>query len=822
MDRGYDFYLDENEHERMAVRTRYANTQATPNMGTKCTLVHTFGIAGDNRRDGRCGFWLASVDFTETAKCIALIAAIVFLGAVQAFCQTTINLQTQSRNPDFSTFPFTRPTTVGALLPSTCQVGQLFFNTAAAPGANLYACTTNNTWTLESSTGSNNSAWSGITAPAGNLSVSMGSYTSLFTFGSSSGSNDLFKWTDSASNSGTGALGHFTTAAGSSAIPWQADANGVGWMVNSIGQLQGTASSSAGMIALPQGNAPVSFPSNSFAFYAPPSIGTSYQWMLPASDAAGAVVSDGNGIPGHLSLVGFSGTGNIAKVSSPTITTPIISGAEEWLFTVGTSGVMANTLCKTDSSFNIIAVTTSDIDAYGVCQTTASPGTMNYAVARYGQQAILVDGAATIGNVAIVSTTNAGYVHDSGQTSSANIPIATRIIGPFKTAASASGQTATVDLTPAYFGTQLPNSSVTIQQAGTAQGNVATLNCSTNVTCSVSGGVATIAATSTASSSFAALTSATNTQAAMVVGTGGSLAPSGSGSVEATSLVDSNQNAVIKAAATPSATNQITVTNAANGGTPVIAASGGSDPNIPLTIQGKGTGRLNLNSNSAQVDNAGNLTVASCNGCGGSATAPAILGWNPWGYGYGNGTTGGALVASMANAGMTQSFVAWGPVNFTEVDVSVAVASGTSCSGGTCGLIAGVFSPGSTLTPLCLATAAYSGNPTGTLDTNTTGLKALPIASGTNVSGGVCSLPAGTQYILMLATDSTVLKLVNYQNGGTSAAGVINRLHPYLNGTSTASISTGNGPSLAFSGTIASSTFTGSQGSTVFEAGFNQ
>ncbi len=74
----------------------------------------------------------------------------------QAFAQTTtnipttLNLQTQGRNPDFSAFPFTRPISVGSTLPATCQLGQLYFNSAAAAGSNLYACTAANIWTLES------------------------------------------------------------------------------------------------------------------------------------------------------------------------------------------------------------------------------------------------------------------------------------------------------------------------------------------------------------------------------------------------------------------------------------------------------------------------------------------------------------------------------------------------------------------------------------------------------------------------------------------------------------------------------------------------
>ncbi|HEX4808976.1 MAG TPA: hypothetical protein VH325_08605, partial [Bryobacteraceae bacterium] len=178
----------------------------------------------------------------------------------------------------------------------------------------------------------------------------------------------------------------------------------------------------------------------------------------------------------HLSMLGFSGTGNLARVTSPTLTSPtltsptltapVIGGAENWLFTVGAGGVTASTLCKTDTSFNIVAVTTSDSGAYGVCPTTAVSGTTNYAVARYGQQAVLADGSTTIGDMAAISTTNAGYVHDLGQTASSNVPVTQRIIGVFKTAAAASGQTAIVDLTPAHFG-----SGTTLSGAG--QGYVA-------------------------------------------------------------------------------------------------------------------------------------------------------------------------------------------------------------------------------------------------------------------------------------------------------------------------------------------------------------
>lgn len=59
-----------------------------------------------------------------------------------------------------------------------------------------------------------------------------------------------------------------------------------------------------------------------------------------------------------------------------------------------------------------------------------------------------------------------------------------------------------------------------------------------------------------------------------------------------TSINDSNGNEVIKTPATGSATNEITVTNAANGNSPTISATGSSDTNVDLTLTPKGTGTI--------------------------------------------------------------------------------------------------------------------------------------------------------------------------------------------------------------------------------------
>lgn len=73
---------------------------------------------------------------------------ILLSSVVLAQTNTAIDLGAQGRNADFSAFTFTRPVSVGSALPSTCQVGQLFYNTIAPAGANLYSCATQNSWTV--------------------------------------------------------------------------------------------------------------------------------------------------------------------------------------------------------------------------------------------------------------------------------------------------------------------------------------------------------------------------------------------------------------------------------------------------------------------------------------------------------------------------------------------------------------------------------------------------------------------------------------------------------------------------------------------------
>ena len=59
-----------------------------------------------------------------------------------------------------------------------------------------------------------------------------------------------------------------------------------------------------------------------------------------------------------------------------------------------------------------------------------------------------------------------------------------------------------------------------------------------------------------------------------------------------TSILDTNGNELFKLTATGSATNELTIANAANGSAPTISATGSSDSNVNINIAPKGSGEI--------------------------------------------------------------------------------------------------------------------------------------------------------------------------------------------------------------------------------------
>ena len=70
-----------------------------------------------------------------------------------AAAQTQVDLATQTKRVDFTAASSTKPIKTGTSLPATCAVGDMFFKTDAAAGANLYGCAAANAWSPQAGSG---------------------------------------------------------------------------------------------------------------------------------------------------------------------------------------------------------------------------------------------------------------------------------------------------------------------------------------------------------------------------------------------------------------------------------------------------------------------------------------------------------------------------------------------------------------------------------------------------------------------------------------------------------------------------------------------
>jgi hypothetical protein len=133
--------------------------------------------------------------------------------------------------------------------PSAIGAGSLYYDTTT----NQVYYYNGSSWTAISGSGS--VAWSALTNPTANLSLSMSSYTTTFTWGSSTGTNNLFNLTDSANNTGTGYLLNIATATGSSLKPLRVAAAGTEAIaVNATGNVGIGTTNPSEKLALAGGN----------------------------------------------------------------------------------------------------------------------------------------------------------------------------------------------------------------------------------------------------------------------------------------------------------------------------------------------------------------------------------------------------------------------------------------------------------------------------------------------------------------------------------------------------------------------------------------
>lgn len=240
-------------------------------------------------------------------------------------------------------------------------------------------------------------------------------------------------------------------------------------------------------------------------------------------------------------------------LTNKTLTNPSLGAAPSGLSislpNEGATGTTVNTLAKLTSASpsTVIIAATTDTDGVTGIVVSGAGTTGSAQLARDGTAACVFDGATTAGDYVQISSTVAGNCHDTGSTTR---PTSGQIIGRVLSTNGAGG-----------------TYNMTISGMGIA-------------------GVP-------SSSAFSALTSGTNTTAAMLCGAGCSLGPTSTGTVKATSVVDSNQLPVLTAVAAATAVDFVSITNAAtaNPATVKILAAG-SDSNINLQLGGKGTGNV--------------------------------------------------------------------------------------------------------------------------------------------------------------------------------------------------------------------------------------
>ena len=187
---------------------------------------------------------------------------------------------------------------------------------------------------------------------------------------------------------------------------------------------------------------------------------------------------------------------------------------------------------------------------------------------------------------------------------------------------------------------------------------------------------------------------------------------------------------------------------------------------------------------------------------GGGASAFTAAPFFPWGIGYSD-TTGLFPNANGTPANITSfGFNVQAAMSFSHFSLSITTAATSNCGGGSspCGLAVSIKNPARS-SDVCVATTAFGG---GTPDINSTGVKNLTFASGSGVTGGVCTLTPG-RYFLVANSESAALKWMTYSTSNVTP--LINNLNLANCGYATSVTPTGSGSLRAIPADISAATF---------------
>lgn len=107
---------------------------------------------------------------------LILMACVCELAGAQG---TRVNLSAQAKSANLSNIGPTEPMQTGSSLPASCSVGQMFFLTTAAPGANIYACTATNIWSVIAGSGGGGGTGGTLTPGTGIVITQSGSNATI-------------------------------------------------------------------------------------------------------------------------------------------------------------------------------------------------------------------------------------------------------------------------------------------------------------------------------------------------------------------------------------------------------------------------------------------------------------------------------------------------------------------------------------------------------------------------------------------------------------------------------------------------------------------
>lgn len=355
---------------------------------------------------------------------------------------------------DFTNAGQTIPARKLASDPSTCTVGEQYYNTTSNT---LKLCTATNTWTLPSGS----VASVGLTSPNDIFTISGSPVTSsgnlTLTPAGTSGGIPYFSGASSLASSAVLGANGIVIGGGAGAAP-----KSTGVTVDSSNNIltpgtltTGSGGTSHGKLALGElpsnGNTTVGWEAadlvtNSLSLVFPNAAPSANSVMLFPAPASGQAQWSWTAVPGCLDSGGNhlnfnSGTGAITCGNTT-------SGAAQTAITIAnaaTTGTTANTLTKLTGTPSTAVISSAGDTGGAVGITSTGAGTAGSATISYiGLNSCVFDGATVAGDYVQISSTTAGNCHDTGTQS---YPTSGQVIGRVLSTNGAAG-TYTMDLFP--------------------------------------------------------------------------------------------------------------------------------------------------------------------------------------------------------------------------------------------------------------------------------------------------------------------------------------------------------------------------------------